>query len=123
MINSTAIEEMANSAFLTILREKMAIAVVLCINYQLVTFRHMVANSIILSLIHNFQRVSIDSKKNVRELWPPQDEIDSMTGRSSFVVLCVVTTLYFGLGAVMYKSWEEDWSYLDAIYFIFVSTR
>lgn len=63
------------------------------------------------------------SKKNMRELWPPQDEIDQMTGRSTFFVLNVLCFLYLFLGAYMYKTWEEDWTYLDAVYFIFVSTR
>ncbi|XP_067948348.1 TWiK family of potassium channels protein 18-like [Watersipora subatra] len=62
------------------------------------------------------------SKRNLRELWPPQDEIDSMNGKSAFVVLCFVSFLYFLCGTVMYRTWEDDWSNLDAIYFLFVTT-
>ncbi|KAF6040028.1 hypothetical protein EB796_001715 [Bugula neritina] len=64
----------------------------------------------------------VGSKKNLRDQWPPQDEIDSMTGKSSFVVLSFICILYFCCGAFMYKTWEDDWTYLDAVYFIFVST-
>lgn len=73
--------------------------------------------------LHKTSAHHIYSKKNLRDQWPPQDEIDSMTGKSSFVVLSFICILYFCCGAFMYKTWEDDWTYLDAVYFIFVSTR
>ena len=37
------------------------------------------------------------------------------------VFAIIITAFYIVIGAVMYSSWEEEWSYHEAFYFIFIS--
>lgn len=67
--------------------------------------------------------VAFHSRQEMKELWPPQSEVDTMSGQASLIILSIASVVYLLSGALMYKLWEDDWSYLDAIYFIFVTTR